>query len=477
MKFKLSIFALLILSSAIQAQSWSDFIDYAYTIPDPADRQEAVDSFVNLIAPQGIPWAEEDDLVHFLYQGTASTVTVAGDFNSWNPNVDFMESITGTDWWYRSSNFESNARLDYKFIVGGNSWILDPLNPNTVWGGFGPNSELAMPDYVQPWEIEDTGVMPQGTIQSGTVYSTNTEDTYAYKVYLPGEYADHPGRYYPTVYFHDGFEYLDLADAKNVLDNLIGNDLISPMIAVFIQPNDRGEEYAGNLRTAYRLFVVEEMVDHIQGQFRSWALPEHRATIGTSFGGNISGLISYHHPDVFGKAGLHSAAFWPNDYETYHLLNDNPAQDVKYAFVWGTYEGSLNTNLATLMPAMVDKGYELYENTYPEGHSWGLWRATLDELLIYLFPPGEFTGLATIPQPEWSVSPNPFVDELQLQLPESISEVDIRLFDVSGKLIWEQRSVAEGTKLTVPAHLGPGLYLLELRQGRQSLGVQKLIRQ
>ena len=52
---------------------------------------------------------------------------------------------------YKELSFESTARLDYKFVVG-SSWILDPRNPNKVKGGFGDNSELAMPQFVQPSE-------------------------------------------------------------------------------------------------------------------------------------------------------------------------------------------------------------------------------------------------------------------------------------------------------------------------------------
>ena len=57
-----------------------------------------------------------------------------------------MTRIGGTDFFYYSKHFELNARLDYKFVADG-SWILDPENPHKVYGGYGPNSELAMPPF------------------------------------------------------------------------------------------------------------------------------------------------------------------------------------------------------------------------------------------------------------------------------------------------------------------------------------------
>ena len=222
----------------------------------------------NLLA---FPLIEGSNQAHFLYQGSESSVSVPGDFNFWDPGASPMTKLADTDLWYRSYDFESNARLDYKLVVNGSSWILDPLNPNTVLGGFGPNSELAMPDYVQPWEIEEYPGVPLGSISQSSIYSDNTGKTYQYKVYLPAEYEDNPNRHYPTIYLHDGFEYVDLASSAHILDNLIDEELITPLIAVFVHPTNRNEEYAFSQRDAYRLFFAEELVPVIDQQYRNTA--------------------------------------------------------------------------------------------------------------------------------------------------------------------------------------------------------------
>jgi enterochelin esterase family protein len=35
---------------------------------------------------------------------------------------------------------------------------------------------------------------------------------------------------------------------------------------------------------------------------------------------------------------------------------------------------------------LIEMGYTTYWKELPEGHSWGLWRATLDEMLEFFFP-------------------------------------------------------------------------------------------
>ncbi|MGE5680569.1 MAG: hypothetical protein ACM34K_06765, partial [Bacillota bacterium] len=115
-------------------------------------QSSVIDSFLVYAIPRGIPYIE-GETANFIYRGTASMAAVAGDFNDWNPSASQMTRLSGTDFFYFSKKFELNARLDYKLVLNGTNWILDPRNQKQAPGGYGPNSELAMPLYVQPWEI------------------------------------------------------------------------------------------------------------------------------------------------------------------------------------------------------------------------------------------------------------------------------------------------------------------------------------
>ncbi|MDZ7623881.1 MAG: hypothetical protein U5J96_05460 [Ignavibacteriaceae bacterium] len=71
--------------------------------------------------------------------------------------------------------------LIINLFLNGSNWILDPENPNTCQGGFGPNSELSMPLYVQPWEINYNPNIAHGTVVAKTIFSTNVGTNYHVK--------------------------------------------------------------------------------------------------------------------------------------------------------------------------------------------------------------------------------------------------------------------------------------------------------
>lgn len=384
MKLYLTLIFLLINLNLYAQNQFQQFINYVNSLSEPSLKQAAVDSFVVYARTKGIPFITGDS-ANFIYRGNVSSVSLAGDFNGWTPNWN-LTNLSGTNFWYYSKVFESDARLDYKFVRNGSDWILDPENPHQVSGGFGPNSELAMPDYIQPWEINYQSNIPHGTVVNKTIYSVNVGSYFQLKIYLPPDYDSASSKRYPTVYFQDGFEYITLGSAVNVLDNLIDSNKINSVIAVFVKPNNRNDEYAGSKRVQYRLFFVNELVPFIDSNFNTIPSADKRLVLGDSFGGNISALISYNHPEVFGYCGLHSGAFWPNNYEAYNLIVNGPVKNIKWCSVWGTYEGSLPDNMRSFRNFLLLNNYQLSWEERHEGHSWGQWRATIDNMLIFFSP-------------------------------------------------------------------------------------------
>jgi enterochelin esterase family protein len=244
-----------------------------------------------------------------------------------------------------------------------------------------------MPGYVQPWEINSRPPIPHGRTEVRSIYSVYRGISYSVRIYLPPGY-DTSTDSFPSVYFQDGSDYVSLASAVTVLDNLIDSQMIRPVVGVFVTPTNRNEEYAGSTRTNYRLFFAKELVPVIDSIYRTYRDPRMRAVLGDSYGGNISALISWYHPDVFGNCGLHSGAFQTNGYEAYYLLVHGPPKpdSIRYVSVWGSYEGSLTSNMRGLKDTLINQGYDIRWQLRHEGHSWGLWRATIDYMLEYFFP-------------------------------------------------------------------------------------------
>lgn len=429
------IWGILCLTTLGQAQTFNDFINRLNASP-PQDRPAIVDSFMT--AAGNFPYIEFDTLAHFIYRGNANTVTVPGDANGWDPASYPMHSVSATDFWYHSHIFESDARLDYKFVLNGNNWILDPLNPYTVIGGYGPNSELRMPAYVMPPEIEFYPGIPHGTLQDTVMYSEHLGNSRQIRVYTPPGY-DSSEESYPVILFHDGLEYISLASADNVLDYLIHQQRIAPVIGVFVPPVNRTDEYAGNLMDEFSAFITGEVIPWVDSRFRTLISPEHRATLGASNGGNISLWLGLHHSDVFGKIAAQSSNVVSAIAEGYE---SGPFLDLQFYLDLGTYDiAALIPRVRNFVEILEARDYPYLYYEYHEGHSWGNWRAHIDNALEMFFPgQGQASEPPTGPVPRefdiLFIYPNPFNASatIAFTIPRA-GRVSLSLYNITGRRV------------------------------------------
>ena len=325
----------------------------------------------------------KDDKAVFFYQGKADSVSIAGDMNGWEPgSEDKMIQIQNTEYWYLKKHFDPAASIDYKLVINGNQWILDPQNPNKSLGGFGYNSNLIMPLYKPKTDHIIEGIINVGRIIDDEIESTNVDSTYTYHVYLPFQYSKNND--YPIIYFHDGQDYIELGKAKNILDNLISKGEIPPTIGVFIDPTARYSEYGGDLREQYSKFIIDELIPAIEQTFLDQNTIPTRIMIGTSMGANITTLISYNHPEIISRIGLHSPALRFNDFEALKLVENSNNSPTKIFTVIGTYEGLTPEQCLALVESFSDESGEINYIIAPQGHNWPLWVDTLGDMLRYL---------------------------------------------------------------------------------------------
>ena len=191
--------------------------------------------------------------------------------------------------------FPPDARLDYKIIVDG-AYLLDPLNPRTQLGGYGPNSVLYMPEYRYPEETLPRPGVAQGQLSEPlTIRSRALGYDVQYQVYTPAGYETLQDL--PVIYATDGQEYAhpDMGALPIVLDNLIADGAIRPVLAVFIDMRDPAT--GGNRRETllvandrFQQFLVAELVPAIDQAYRTRAAADGRAILGTSLGGLARGL-------------------------------------------------------------------------------------------------------------------------------------------------------------------------------------------
>lgn len=358
----------------------------------PASQAQTMvdDLWVQLIDTASIPFVRGEH-VAFLYRGDARTVEWRGDFNRWSSSPDFIgEKVGDTDLWVAYAQFPSDARLDYKIVINGNTWILDPHNPLQQVGGFGPNSELRMPDYVpSPYFIRDENT-PQGRMRGPyRLYSEALGYAVSYSVYTPAGYANLQNL--NSMYVLDGQEYShdDMGRMVIVLDNLIAQQLIAPVVVIFIDPRDpnrpsnnrRESEYIEN--PAFAQFVAEELVQNIDRVFKTAPTGEHRAILGTSLGGLASAYIAVNYPDVFHNIAIQSPAFWVSS-DLYDLYRTSTELDLVMIITNGRPEWDAD-DVDDFTTILDEKGVDYQYIQVNEGHSWGNWSALLDDILIYFW--------------------------------------------------------------------------------------------
>lgn len=339
----------------------------------------------------------------FLYRGEAASVEIRGDFSDWGPSWDTpAERIGGSDIWRRTVQLLPASRLDYKIVVDGDRWLLDPLNPRQQAGGYGPNSEVRMPDWEpSPWAGRRDGV-PRGDL-TDDLWLASRRLGYAvrYRVYTPAGVA-RPAAL-PSLYVTDGSDYWrdEMGGLVATLDNLHAAGRVRPFVTVFVDPWDERREVnrreselvpAEDGTWEYCEFLVGELVpavDATRGTSRSAA---DRAILGTSLGGVHALFMASAHGDAFGHAMIQSPAVWPGRTQELfgRVLDGEAALPAGRVFLdAGLYERGTLRDSRRLAARLKEGGLELLSVERPDGHSWGHWSHTLPEGLEFLFPPAE----------------------------------------------------------------------------------------
>lgn len=75
-----------------------------------------------------------------LVQPNAQSVSVAGDFNGWNPTQTKLDRTDGGVWTVTIPL--KPGRYEYMFVVNGKQWIADPLAAEDAGDGFGSQNAV-----------------------------------------------------------------------------------------------------------------------------------------------------------------------------------------------------------------------------------------------------------------------------------------------------------------------------------------------
>ncbi len=368
------------------SSSFQDFLHNLYKTQDSTARIRIVEEFLHRTGGPVI----NDSTVHFIYHGRARRVSVAGDINRWSADTDTMLRVAGTDFFHLSISMHPAARFEYKLVVD-STWMLDPLNRQQVMGGFGPNSEVTMPLYRQPAEIHYRPDIPHGRLDTIRIHSNILQRTYTTFVYFPWDYSTSGHKRYPSIFVTDGGEYLSLARMNNVLDNMIADKRIRPVVAVFIdartdihkaETSTRMQDYA--MRDSFVAFLANELRPAMLKKYRLDKRPAQTAIMGASLGGLIATYASYKRPDVFGLCAAQSPSFWWMNDSMITLMQQSPKKKIRFYVSTGTIHDA-QAKASKMRDLMLAKGYSVHYEEHPEGHNWTNWHARIRNILSYFW--------------------------------------------------------------------------------------------
>lgn len=387
MRRLLGVLVLLAAGCASEPESWSALQRQLPGL-EPAAREAAVEKFI--AAKGGTPIIENQTRLIFLAKDKdGRTPRIVGDFNAWavtpqgyDVAVGKTTRIEGTSWSYIESTSYTNARLEYGLLFD-TEYLADPFNPRTVQAFAGPRSEVRMPFFTRQAEIDELGSAPRGEVIAETIDSRSLGGRRRVWFYLPPGYSAATDVLFPTVYVLDGANYVEKMDVPRVLDHLIANKTIPPVIAIFSEPADRQEEYSRNPR--WRAFITNELVPAVDKRFRTFPAPDHRVILGSSLAAYGAVDLAVSAPSVFGLC----AALAPPAQTATVVSNQANARaaavSIKFFVMGGVYDSMIDG--ARLLRTTLD-GYQAPVSylEVSEGHNTNTFRAHFDDALRALLP-------------------------------------------------------------------------------------------
>jgi enterochelin esterase-like enzyme len=374
----------------------ADFRDLqSYIDNAPVDQRDAaVERFIT--SKGGTPIIENQTRLVFLAQDrNGQSPRIVGDFNGWavtphgyDMSIGKPTRIDGTSWSYVESRAYTNARLEYVLFFDKDA-TPDPKNPRTVQAFAGPRSEVRMPFWIVQPEVDEAGTAPRGELVAETVTSRFLGGPRRVWFYLPPGYTADTTTLLPVMYVLDGANYVEKMEVPRILDHLIANKSISPLIAVFVEPGERQEEYSRNQR--WRAFMATELVPMVDKRFRTFSAPDQRVILGSSLSAYGAVDLAVEYPSLFGLC----AAMAPPE-QTFSLI-ENQAKaraavvSIKFFVLGGVYDAMID-GARRLRTTLDQYSAPVSYLEVSEGHNTNTFRGHLDDALRALIDSSAVTA-------------------------------------------------------------------------------------
>lgn len=311
--------------------------------------------------------------------------------------------LDSTDLYYRTYMIPNDLCLSYRYIItdtisGIKQKIIDSLNNDLIPKGEVKRFSWSVLDLRSEeidWNTKRFDNIG-GTLDTFRITSNLLDNTRNIYVYLPSDY-DQTTKKYLVLYLFDSFIYLNRVDVPNVLDNLIHENKIEPMIAVFIaNPTRTSRNYELPMNHLFKDFVVKELIPQIKKRYRITDIPDKTIIGGMSYGGLAATYIGFECDSIFGRVLSQSGSFWRDtiltdvgndwirtDYLTKRFLTENK-NSLKLYLDWGLQEDWCKSSGRRFVKVLKTKGYDFKFIEFNGWHDWSNSRKTFPTGLLYL---------------------------------------------------------------------------------------------
>lgn len=386
-----------------------------------------------LVSPEILP---DRSVIFRLNAPKAAEVSVTGNWNGAPVTIPLTKDEAGV--WSTVVGPLKPELHNYTFNVDGVR-IIDPANPDTVRDGSNLLSILLIPGLGSDlYALKD---VPHGAITQLWYTSTTLGLNRRAYVYTPPGYEAGSARY-PVLYLlHGGGgdedAWVTMGRANMILDNLIGQGKVAPMIVVMpngnawetnsqgyalgTRPTRRPPGSAGFAEAVLRFpsSLVKDLIPFIDRTYRTKADRESRAIAGLSMGGAQSLYTAFNHLDQFAWVAGFSGGYpllpgvsvnIPTPANAANLrgpaLEMNRSIDPeKFAQLFPELDSGVNSQLrlfylaigtddtlitthTALTGILKSKGVQFTDVEVPGyAHEWRFWRLSLADLLPRLFQP------------------------------------------------------------------------------------------
>ncbi|GLB49650.1 esterase [Neptunitalea lumnitzerae] len=363
--------------------------------------QEAIFSAAAVNSPK----VNADNTVTFyLKNNTASKIQLVGDWLPKTDNVTIPVDLVKTnDLWKYTTKALSPELHTYNFVIDGVK-TTDPGNPFVIRDV----SSLMNVFFIKGGNADYYVVndVPHGTITKQWYYSESLDMNRRLSVYTPPGYENSKNDY-PVLYLLHGAggdeeAWLALGRASQILDNLIAEGKVKPMVVVMpngnvIQQAAPGEGVKGYYTPQFMMpktmegtfeASFKDIMAFIEANYRIKKGKKNTGIAGLSMGGYHSLHISRYYENTFDYVGLFSPATLPTKDKHSDVYNNieetlKTQKENKYQLYWIGIgkEDFLFKNVIDFRNTLDSIGmtYEYHESE--GGHEWKNWR---DYLVLFL---------------------------------------------------------------------------------------------